>query len=419
MFTSLSAAVSALRADATALSVVGNNLANLNTPGYKASVVYFRDLVTNAIGAGLTATEVGFGVASPITKREFTQGSIQSSSGTLDGAIQGEGFFVLKDRSGAISYTRAGNFRTDAAGLVITGTGERVQGWVVDPTTGKVDPNTPVRDITVAVGSLKQPISTSKVALDLNLNAAASASATPDLSYPVQVYDSLGAAHVLTFDFAKTGPNAWTYTVSVPGEDLKAGTPGTPSVVATDVLAFDPNTGQLTTPASGAPVAIDIKGLANKAGDLSLSWDPFNGGVSRLTQFAESSDVSASTQNGSAAAQLSHVGLSDGGTIVAQFSDGQQMVVAQLAMAGIRNPDSLIAQGNNRYQETAATATPVIGPSGTGGRGNIVGASMEASTADVATEFTNLIVYQRAYEANAKVVTSADTLSQETINLIR
>ena len=154
MFTSLSTALSALRANSTAFSVVGNNLANLNTPGYKACSVSFQDLVTRSIGAGLRPTEVGFGTAQPTTIRQFTQGAIQSSSGTLDAAVQGEGFFVIRDEAGVTSYTRAGAFSTDSAGRLITTTGERVQGWNADALTGEVDTNGPVTDIVVPVGSL-------------------------------------------------------------------------------------------------------------------------------------------------------------------------------------------------------------------------------------------------------------------------
>jgi flagellar hook protein FlgE len=419
MFTSLSAAVSGMRADSTAFSVVGNNLANLNTTGYKASVVYFRDLVTNAIGAGLTSTEVGFGTASPITARQFIQGAIQSSSGTLDGAIQGEGFFILRDKNGVTSYTRAGNFTTDSAGLLITSTGERVQGWIADPKSGKVDTNTDLGNITVAVGSLKQPILSKNITLDLNLNAGAAITAKPDLSYPVQVYDGQGAPHVVTFDFTKTASNKWQYDVYIPGAELAAGTPGTPSKIATGELDFGAD-GALTTPAYGTPITITVPTLTSAAAPPVLAWDPYSSPTqARFTQYAQTSEVSASSQDGSAGSQLSHVGLGDGGAIIAQYSDGQQMKVAQLALASIRNPDSLVAEGNNKYQVTAGTATPVNGVPGTGGRGNIVGASLESSTADVATEFTNLIVYQRSYEADAKVVTTADQLSQETINLIR
>jgi flagellar hook protein FlgE len=138
-----------------------------------------------------------------------------------------------------------------------------------------------------------------------------------------------------------------------------------------------------------------------------------------LTQFAQPSAVSANAQDGSAAASLTSIGIADGGTIVAQYSNGQQLVVAQLALANIRNSSSLIAVGNNNFQGTAVTALPAIGVPETGGRGTVVGGAIESSTVDIATEFTNLIIYQRAYEANARVVTAVDELSQDTINLKR
>ena len=154
MFTSFSTALSALDADTTALSVVGNNLANLNTPGFKASVVYFRDLVTQSVGAGLSDTQVGFGTAEPNTIREFTQGAIQTSTGPLDAAIQGNGFFVVQNAAGETMYTRAGNFTTNAVGQLVTSTGEMVQGWTVNPLTGKVDTTVATGPIVVPTGSV-------------------------------------------------------------------------------------------------------------------------------------------------------------------------------------------------------------------------------------------------------------------------
>jgi flagellar hook protein FlgE len=152
---------------------------------------------------------------------------------------------------------------------------------------------------------------------------------------------------------------------------------------------------------------------------MSVSWSLYNSsGAGDVTQFGQPSQASASAQNGSPAAELDHVGLADGGQILAQYTDGTQVVVGQVALASIRNPSTLIATGNNDYQLSELTANPSIGVPGTGGRGTIVGGSVEASTVDIATEFTSLIVYQRAYEANAHVVTTADTLSQDTINLI-
>jgi flagellar hook protein FlgE len=175
----------------------------------------------------------------------------------------------------------------------------------------------------------------------------------------------------------------------------------------------------LTDPAVGSPINLSITGLTDGASDMNLSWNLYNSnGSGRITQFSQASASSASSQNGAGAAQLVSVGLADGGGILAQYSDGQQVTVGQVAVASIRNPETLIAVGSNAFQLSQLTATPAIGVPGTGGRGTIQGGSLEASTVDIATEFTNLIVYQRGYEANAHVVTTADQLSQDTINLI-
>jgi flagellar hook protein FlgE len=422
MFTSFSTALSALAADSTAIDVVGNNLANLNTPGFKTSAVRFRDLVTESLGAGLGETQVGFGTGQPLTIREFSQGAIQTSSGLLDAAVQGDGFFVVNDSSGNQLYTRAGSFQTDKMGNLLTDTGYKVQGWTtVDPTTGQIDTNGSVTNIVVPVGSLKAPVATSAFTADLNLNSAAAADSTSAFTTPLPVYDSLGTKHVLTLAFAKTGANQWSYQVRMPGDEIGGGTPGTPFDIsgASGTITFGTD-GKLTDPAVGTPITFSIPGLSDGASDMNLSWDPYtSGGTGRITQFGQPSAPSASSQNGSGAAQLDHVGLATGGQILAEYTDGTQIVVAQVALASIRNPDSLIAAGNNAFHLSALTANPSIGLPGTGGRGSIQGGAVEASTVDIATEFTSLIVYQRAYEANAHVVTTADTLSQDTINLIR
>jgi len=421
MFTSFSTALSALSATSTAIDVIGNNLANLNTPGFKTSQVCFKDLVTQSLGAGLGETQVGFGVGLPLTVRQFTQGAIQTTGGVLDGAIQGDGFFVAENSAGNEVFTRAGNFSVDKNGNMLTGTGEAVQGWMVNPATGKVETNGGVSNIVVPVGSLNPPTPTSKFTVDLNLNSAAAADATSAFSTPITVYDGLGTSHVLTIAFQKTGANQWSYQVTMPGDQVSGGTAGTPFQIsgASGTLTFD-GAGQLIDPAAGSPIAFSITGLNDGAADLNLSWDPYTAvGAARITQFTQASAQSASSQDGSVAGQLSSVGLADGGQIVAKYSNGAQVVVAQLAMASIRNPGSLLAIGNNEYQLSALTAAPVIGTPGTGGRGQVAGGSIEASTVDMAQQFTNLIQYQRDYQANAHVVTTADQLSQDTINLIR
>ncbi len=433
MFTAFSTALSALDANTTAIDVVSNNLANLNTTGYKASVVSFQDLVTESIGAGLGATQVGFGTGTPFTVREFSQGATQASSGLLDGAIQGDGFFIVKDVvTGAQDFTRAGNFQVDDSGYLVTQAAQRVQGWAPDA-SGTVNTNQPIGDIPVPVGTLKAPIASTTFSVNLNLNSTGVVGqATGTFSTPINVVDSLGNTHTLTLTFTKEAPSdanndsntTWDYTVTMPDADLT--TPQTVPLAA-GTLVFGPN-GSLATPDSTSPdVKFTIPTLADGAviGDQSanpptndMTWSLYDSaGVARITQYNATSAPSATAVNGSAAASLTNVALADGGKIVASYSNGTQVVVGQLALASIRNPQSLIAIGNNAFQASAATALPSIGLPDSGGRGKVLGGSLESSTVDIAKEFTNLIVFQRAYQVNARVVTTVDQISQDTVNL--
>ena len=420
MFTSFATALSALSAHSTAVDVVGNNLANLNTPGFKNSVVSFRDLVSQSIGSGIGDTQIGFGTARPLTIRQFIQGAIQTSSGLLDAAIQGDGFFVVRNNiTDARLYTRAGGFQVDAFGQLLTAGGERVQGWT-EGADGVVDTNGPVGDILLPVGATKQPRPTSRFSVDLNLDAAAvNGEPSGTFSTPIEVVDTLGATHVLTITFTKTATaNEWDYSVTIPGTDV--GSASATEELVSGNLTFD-GMGHLTSPDSSAPsVEITLSGLANGASDVTLDWDIYSPTLTpRLTQFIQPSAVSANTQDGSPSASLTRVALADGGRVVAQYSNGEQKVIGVLAMASIRNPESLIAVGGNNFGASAATALPAIGTPETGGRGKVVGGALEYSTVDIGREFTNLIIYQRGYQANSRVVVAMDEISEETINLKR
>jgi flagellar hook protein FlgE len=243
MYSSFSTALSALSAHSTAIDVVGNNLANLNTPGYKSSAIYFRDLVAQSLGAGIGETQVGFGVGRPLTLRHFSQGVIQPSAGLLDAAIQGDGFFVLRDSQNVLSYTRAGSFQVDRAGYLLTATGERVQGWTAAGLTGEINTTGAVGDIFIPVGALKAPAASTAFTVDLNLNAAAPQTAASRFSTPMKVYDSLGKEHVLTITFERTSATDWRFDVHIPGDEVESGTPGElfPIPDATGVLTFDAN----------------------------------------------------------------------------------------------------------------------------------------------------------------------------------
>jgi flagellar hook protein FlgE len=408
---SFAIALSGLTADSAALDVVGNNLANLNTTGYKNSNVSFYDLLQQSVAGG--STQIGGGVSAPQTERIFSQGSIQLTGGNYDAAIDGNGFFVVQDPSGNTLYTRAGNFNLNAAGDLITATGQSVQGWSAE--NGVVNTSGATGTITIPSNALQTPSATQNMSLTVNLNAAGVVGeATGSFSTPIQVVDSLGVEHTLTVNFTETAPGNWNYEVDIPGADVTSGTPGTPTAVAQGSLTFDSN-GNLTSPTGPAQVAVAITGLTDTASDMNVNWNlaTENGnGTPLITQYSAASAVSASNQDGVPASTVTQVSIANGGAITAQFSNGNQEVIGQLALASISNPDSLIAVGQNNYEAGADTATPVLGVPSTGTLGTVEGGALEASTVDIATEFTNLIVYQNSYQANSKVILTLDQLTQ-------
>jgi len=414
MSSSFSIALSGLNADTAALDIVGNNLANLNTTGYKDSTVSFYDLLSQSVGGG--AIQLGGGVATTQSERQFTQGSIELTGGAFDAAIQGNGFFIVNDTAGDTLYTRAGNFQLDQNGNIVTGNGQFVQGWTA--TDGVINTTGPIGDITIPSNSLQTPVPSTTMSLNANLQADATVgSPQASFSAPIQVVDSLGETHTLTVNFTETAPNTWGYEVDIPGADLTAGTAGTPSSLATGTLDFDSD-GNLMTPALPGQVPIAITGLSDGASDMNVTWNLYDSaGNPTITQFNSPSAVSATNQNGVTASEVTQVALANGGQIIAHYSNGSQQIIGQLAMASIANPQSLISVGQSNYEVGADTSTPVVGTPGTGSRGTIEGGALEASTVDIAAEFTNLIVYQRSYEANSRVISTLDELTQDLLNI--
>ncbi len=424
MSSTFSIALSALQAQSEAINTTGNDLANLNTTGFKGDTVAFKDLFGETLGAN-SSFHVGLGVGVPISDTSFSQGAIQTSTSPYAAAVQGNGFFVVNNPSGQQLFTRDGNFTLDSSGTLKTQTGETVQGWTA--TASGINTTGSPSDIVLPTGAVLPPTPSTTLSVTANLNAAATVgSSDATVQTPVQVIDSLGNAHTLTFTFTKTATNSWSYNVSIPGDDVAAGTPGTPYNIpgANGTVNFN-GTGnvQSITPAPGAtpgsPIALSIPGLNDGASTMSLNWntaDPTTL-VSLMTQYAETSSASYKS-DGSAAAQLSGFGIQTGGQLVATFANGQQRVEAQLALASIQNPDSLSSVGNNNYAATGNTATPAIGTPQSGGRGQIDGGALEASNVDMATQFTNLIVYQSGYQAASKVITTADQMTQDLLNII-
>jgi flagellar hook protein FlgE len=412
MFDAFTTALSALNADVTAIDIVGNNLANLNTVGYKSDNVQFYDLISEQLGGTSSANSVGTGVSPAQALKQFVQGSIQTSSGPLDAAISGDGFFVVRDNIGRTLYTRAGDFKLAADGSLLSATGENVQGWMA--TGGQINLSAPMGNIIVPVNGVVPATPTTNLSLTANLDARPAVGATgASFSSPVQVVDSQGATHILTFSFTKTGVNAWSYTVTIPQADLKAGS----NQIATGNLTFDAN-GQLLTPnqANGS-IPLKITGLADGAADMTVNWNLYSGTTPQLSQFAQNSGVSGTQQDGFQAGQIAKISMGTDGIIIATYSNGQTAPIAQLALASIRNPDSMISVGNNNYQPTIDTAAPAVGAADSGGRGTVQGGALETSTVDVAQQFTQLMSFQRSYEAASKAITTTDQMLQTLIGL--
>lgn len=417
MSSAFSIALSALKAQSDAINTTGNNLANINTTGFKSSDVAFRDMVASNLG---WSSSFGTGVSRPTTQQSFSQGTISSSDSPWSAAIQGNGFFVLRSVAGQPLYTRDGNFAVTSDGVLSTLTGETVQGWMA----GANGLNTGVSptNITIPSGQMFAAKATTNVSFTANLNAAGTAAAsTNQLSISVPVFDSLGNSHTLTVGLTKgSTANTWNYDVTIPGEDLAGGTAGTQTSIlaAPGTLAFNTD-GTLST-ASGAPVPLSITGLADGASDMSMNWNPLNSdGTSSITQFAQASAYSGVKQDGNSAGTLTKVGVADSGQITASFSNGQQRVLGQLALATFQNTGSLEGVGNNNFAATGATSMPSIGAPQSGDRGQIVSGSLENSNVDVATQFTNLITYQRGYQASSRVITTEDNMLQDLLQVIR
>jgi flagellar hook protein FlgE len=429
MSSSFSIALTGLESNSEAIDTTGNNLANMNTNGFKESEVDFKDLFSEFLG-NATGLQIGLGVSIPTSNQVFTQGTVQTSTSPLAAAIQGNGFFVVSGANDQALYTRDGNFQLDSKGVLRTQTGEAVQGWTAS-STGAINTADPIANITLSTGAVLPPAATQNFAIFENLNSQAVAGATnATVTAPMQIVDSLGNTHNLTVTFTKssTTANTWSYGVTVPGADVSAGTSGTPYSLATGTLSFNSDgtlvSSTTATPTAGtantAPISIALAGYNDGAADQTISWNLFDPttGTPSVTQYAQTSGMSSSTQDGSTPAQLDSIGIQNGGQLIATYSNGTTKVEAQLAMAQIENPNSLEDAGNNNYQVTGSTAIPAIGVAETGGRGQILGSSLEGSNVDIAKEFTNLIVFQSGYQASSRVISTEQTIQTDLFNLI-
>jgi flagellar hook protein FlgE len=413
---SFSASLSGLNANAQKLAVIGNNLANLNTVAFKASNVTFADLVSQNIGGSSTnPMQIGLGVGVASISPNFTQGAIETTGISTNVSIQGKGFFLIGDPTSR-AYTRAGNFSFDANGQLNTPDGKPVQGWTaIDPLTNLIDTTGQPGNIVIPGATLRPPVATTMFTTSTNLDANAAVGATFTSSVPV--YDALGVMHVANITFTKTTNTTWDYSVTVPGAEVTGGTPGTPFQVATGTLTFD-GSGNLTAPAGA--VTVTSPAWANGATATNFDWGLYDtNGQPTISAFGSPTATSSTTQNGSAAGSIDVILIDSAGNLVASFGAGRTVTLGQLALANFNNPQGLIKLGENRFGESVASGIPSVGIAGTGGRGSLIGSALEQSNVDIATEFTQMILAQRGYQANSKSITVADELMLETLNLKR
>lgn len=414
--------LSGLTAEATALSAIANNLANQNTAGYKNTRVLFSDLFYQNLGTTGSGNPIQLGAGTQVGSlpSTFTQGSVTATGVPTDVAIQGSGFFVIQ-RGGVISYTRAGNFSVDKDNFLVTSDGQKVLGYTA--VNGVVNTGQALAPLQLGAGTISPPTTTTALQIQTNLNAAATIGGTDGTySTPMTIYDSLGASHTLTLTFDKTAANTWDYSLSIPASDLNPinGQPQT-GILATGTLTFD-GSGNLIGPVDNNGNLINITGikataLADGAMDMTFDWNLLNGNTPVLTQVAAPSSTSSTQQNGSSSGTLTNFSIGSDGTVTGSFSNGKTAALGQLALASFANVQGLQHMGNTDYSETLASGQAVLGTAGTGGRGTLAGGSLELSNVDISNEFANLIVAQRAFEANAKAVTTFDQITQDTINL--
>lgn len=428
---SFSAGLSGLNANSVYLNVIGNNLSNINTIGFKASSVSFMDLVSQTTGgSSINPMQVGLGVVTGQMSPVFTQGAIEATGEATNAAIQGNGFFVVKGSDEGIFYTRAGNFSLDKDGALVTPDGFSVQGYTqVDPVTGAIVANGQPTDIVVPAGVLRPPTPTSSFRTQSNLDVNAAVGTV--FESPLQVYDSLGTAHVMTVQFTRSA-TGWNYALTVPGSEV---TPAslTPVTLASGSVTFDA-TGQVSAIAATAPatgggslpgtpitdVTFAGPAWANGAAAGTITWDLVDANnVVSLTGYASPSATASKSQNGTSAGKIENISINVDGSIMATFGAGQTVAIGQLALASFNNNKGLVKMGSNRYGESESSGVPNTGSPGTGGRGTLVGSALEQSNVDMAQQFTQMILAQRGYQANSKTITVSDELLLDTLNLKR
>ncbi len=395
MLRSLFSSISGLRSHQTMMDVTGNNIANVNTAGFKSSQTVFQDTLSQLLrgagagqggNGGLSPVQVGLGVRVATVTTNFGQGAAQVTGRSTDLMLQGDGFFMVRDQ-GETLFTRAGAFGFDSNGRLTASDGGVVQGWAAN--NGVIDTNAPVGDVVLPVNSVLNPVATTSAKIGGNLPGDAATGTA--ISTSIKTYDASGAEQQLRVTFTKNAAGDWDLTSST-------GTLSSPT------LAFGgggatPAPGSIThTDGAGQVVTVDLAGM---------------------TGFAGTTSAAAESQDGSAMGTLQAFTMSPSGTLVGVFSNGMRQSLAQLSVATFNNPSGLEKVGGSMFRTSVNSGEVQVGTAGVGGRGTMASSMLEMSNVDLAQEFTNLIVAQRGFQANSRVITSSDEILQDLVNLKR
>ncbi len=415
MLRSLYASISGLRSHQTMMDVTANNIANVNTQGFKAGRALFADALSQTVRGGGIPTDsrgstnpmqIGLGSRVAAVTTNFNQGALQLTGRVTDLAVQGNGFFVV-ERSGQQLLTRDGAFNWDSAGQLVTAGGARVLGWTADPTTGSINSSTPPKFISVPT-SVLPPAATDSVVIGGNVSAG---TAVGDfVATSGTAHDSIGTSFDLTLKLTKTGVGAWSAQVTSTAPD---GTVRDITPTPAPALTFD-SAGALTsgstitltgvTLGTGAPQNITMQ-----LGDASHSF----------TQFDQVSSMDMPVKNGSSGAELSSVQFGTDGSVNAQYTNGDSKVIGKLALASVTNPEGMMKASDNLYETTLTSGDPVFGLAGTDQFGVVAPGALEGSNVDLAAEFTNLVMAQRGFQANTRVITTSDEMLSDLVNVKR
>ncbi len=432
LMTSMYSGWSGLTASSTQLSVIGDNIANANTIGFKGSRAVFQEaLAQSMMGGGL-----GTGTGLQAIQRILSQGALIQTGVPTDLALSGDGYFLLNGKHNGVDgnfYTRAGQFTVDKDGYLTNLEGLQVQGYLADP-TGAVGGS--INGLQVGDAS-SPPVASSQAIMQGNLDSDAAVPAgawvVPPVPVPfdpanptntaanynsmqsIQVFDSLGTQHQVDVYFRKTSANTWEYFAVTDGGNLQAGAAGTPTQIMDGTLDFDSD-GNLTTHTQNSNTFNPINATQPQTLDFNFAA---NGNSQGLTQNANDFGISFINVDGNAAGTLAGVQVDGSGIVTGTFTNGQTRTLAQLAIAKFEASDQLQRLAGNLYGETRLSGQANVGFAGTAGRGTVVAGALEQSNVDLAEEFINMIGAQRAFQANSKTISTADQMLQELMTLKR